>query len=129
VIAYPQGAVKMTFTDLLVSSVLAPSAPVTLGLGDGFEPRSARLGIIAILIGLQAQPALSLSFQDGDDIILKKFNGATLTTVAREKLPPQASGLIEEEGIGWFYVQPEVDDQVYAGAIGHAAEPILTVGH
>jgi hypothetical protein len=128
-LAYAGGVRTMRFDDLLISSVVAPTHLPLVNLGGGWDPRSTHVGIIAILIGLQAQTVPSLSFQDGDEVVLRVLDGGAWRTVAREKLPPYASGLIEEEGIGWFYVQPEVDDQVYAGAIGHAAEPILTVGH
>lgn len=128
-LAYAGGVRMMRFYDCLITSVMAPTTLPVVNLGGGWDPRSTHVGIIAILIGLQAQTVPSLSFQDGDDIVLRALDGGAWRTVAREELPPQASGLIEEEGIGWFYVQPEVDDQVYAGAIGHVAEPILTVGH
>jgi hypothetical protein len=128
-VAHPHGAFTVVFSDILVTSVLSPGAPVSLAAGDGFEPRSVRLGIIAVLIGLQAQATPSLSFQDGSDVVLKVLEGAALRTVARETVPPQASGLIEEEGLFWLYTQPEADDEVYLGAVGHAAEPVLTLGH
>jgi hypothetical protein len=128
-LAYPGGARVTTFHDILISSVVTPSAPLIVNAGGGWDPTSVRVGIIAILIGLQAQPVPALSYQVGDDLVLRALDGGSGREIARETLPPQASGLIEEEGIGWFYVQPEVDDEVYAGAIGHAAEPILTLGH
>jgi hypothetical protein len=128
-LAYAGGVRLMTFYDLLISSVVAPSAPVTLHLGGGWDPTSARVGIIAILIGLQARPVPALSFQDGDQIVLLALDGGTWRTVARETVPPQASGLIEEEGLHWFFTLPEVDDEVYIGAVGHGAVPIPIGGH
>ena len=128
-LAYAGGVRLMTFYDLLISSVVAPSAPVTVNLGGGWDPTSVRVGIIAILIGLYAQPVPALSYQDGDDLVLRALEGGTWRTVARETVPPQASGLIEEEGLFWFYALPEVDDEVYLGAIGHGAVPIPIAGH
>jgi hypothetical protein len=128
-LAYTGGVRITTFYDLLISSVVSPGAPLIVNCGGGWDPTSARVGIIAILIGLQAQTVPALSFQDGDEIVLLALDGGTWRTVARETVPPQASGLIEEEGLFWFFTLPEVDDEVYFGAIGHGAEPIPTAGH
>lgn len=128
-LAHAGGVRLMTFRDILVSSVVAPATEAVLNLGVGWDPASVRVGIIAILIGLQARPTPALSFQDGEDIILRALDGGTLRTVARETLPPQASGLIESEGISYYFLLPYLEqDNVYRGAVGGAAEPVLTAG-
>lgn len=129
-LAHPGGAVVVTFEDLLVSSAVTPSAPQLVNLGVGWEPRSARVGIIAILIGLLTQPVPALSFQDGNDIVLRALDGGAGREVARQTLPPQASGLIESEGINFWFVLPYLEqDNVYLGTVGHGAEPVLGAGH
>ena len=129
-LAYPGGARVVTFRDILISSVVNPSDPLIVNAGGGWDPTSVRVGIIAILIGLYAQPVPALSYQVGDDIVLRALDGGQGREVARETLPPQASGLMEEEGILYYYILPCIEqDNVYRGTLGQGAEPILSAGH
>lgn len=125
-LAHAGGVRMMTFYDLLISSVVAPASPLILNLGGGWDPTSARVGIIAILIGLQAQPVPALSYQVGDDVVLRALDGGPGREIARETLPPQASGFMEEEGISYYFILPYVEqDNVYRGTVGQGAVPIL----
>ncbi len=130
VLAHAGGAVVVSFKDLLVSSLVTPSAPLAVNAGGGWDPTSVRVGIIAILIGLRTQPVPVLSFQDGEDIILRVLDGGQGREVARETVPAGASGLIESEGISWYFILPYIEqDNVYRGAVGQGAVPILSAGH
>jgi hypothetical protein len=129
-LAGPAGALVVSFKDILVSSVLTPSAPVAVNCGGGWDPTSARLGIIAILIGLQAQPVPALSYQVGDDLVLRALDGGAGREIARATIPTQASGLMEEEGISYYFILPYIEqDNVYRGTVGQGAQPILSVDH
>ena len=92
--------------------------------GAGFDPDSTHLGIIAILIGLVAQPAPAVSYQRGDEVIVSVLDGGAFRTVARQTLPPDASGLIEPEGIFWaYYILPFIEQEnLYRPAVGSDRE-------
>jgi hypothetical protein len=129
-LAHPGGALLVTFEDFLISSVVAPSTSLVINLGGGWDPSSVRVGIIAILIGLRAQPVPALSFQDGDDIVLLGLDGGAGREVARVSVPAGASGFMEEEGISYYFILPYVEqDNLYRGTVGQGAQPILSVGH
>lgn len=129
-LAYPGGVRVTTFYDVLVSSFVTSSAPVTLDLGASFDPGSTRVGIIAILIGLLTQPVPALSFQDGEDIVLRALDGGAGREVAREKMPAQAAGLVESEGINFYFILPFIEqDNVYRGTVGQGALPVMSAGN
>jgi hypothetical protein len=123
--------VKVMFGDLLVSSWSLGAAPRTLTVGEGFRPESTRLGIIAILIGLFTKDAPVISFQRGDELVAVAVDGPGFRTVARQEIPPDAQGLMEPEGLfEYFYLLPYIEQEnLYKGAVGHGATPILSVGH
>jgi hypothetical protein len=129
-LAYPGGARVTTFSDILIAPVVTPGAPLIVNASGGWDPTSVRVGIIAILIGLQAQPVPALSFRVGDDLVLRALDGGAGREVARATVPPQASGLMEEEGILYYYILPYIEqDNVYRGTVGQGAGPILSAGH
>jgi len=128
-LAHPGGVRLITIHDLLISSVVTPGAPLIVNLGGGWDPASTRVGIIAILIGLQAQPVPALSYQVGDDLVLRALDGGAGREVARVTVPPQASGLMEEEGILYYYILPYIEQEnIYRGTVGQGAVPILSAG-
>lgn len=131
VFSTPTAAVTMTFHDLLVSSVVAPQAKGTLVVGAGFDPESTRVGIIAVLIGLFAQPTPAISYQRGDELVVAVPDAGGFRTVARQTVPPGARGLIEDEGLfSYLYLLPYIEQEnLYRGVIGQAAEPIATAAH
>jgi hypothetical protein len=51
--------------------------------------------------------------------------------VARETIPPDASGLMADEGLATvFYLLPYIEQEnIYRLAVGQEAELIMTVGH
>ena len=63
----------------------------TVPISAAFVAGSARVGIIAILIGQVVRQAPVLSFQDGGDIVVYVFDGSSLRQLARECLPPGVS--------------------------------------
>lgn len=101
--------------DLGDLSATGPLAPVQKGViagGAGFEPESTHLGIIAILIGLMAQPAPAVSYQRGDEVIVSVLEGGVFRTVARQTVPPGASALIEPHGIFWgVFILPYIEQE------------------
>lgn len=125
-------SIKVVFTDMLVSTYVTPASPPrTLTVGDGFRPESTRLGIIAILIGLFTKETPAISFQRGNELIVAVPDGAGFRTIARQEIPPDAQGFMEPEGLfQFFYLLPYIEqDNLFKGAVGHEAEPILSVGH
>lgn len=115
--------------DLSASGPLEPVQTAALAVGPGFDPRSTHLGIIAILIGLLAQPAPSLSYQVGDELFLSAFDGSGFRLLARQEIPAGASGLMADGGL-YFYVLPYIEqDNLYRGTVGQAAQPVPTAGH
>lgn len=128
--AYAGGVRMFSFYDLLISSVVQPTPKGVIAAGAGFDPDSTRVGIIAILIGLLAQPTPAVSYQVGEEVIVAAQDGGTFRTVARQTVPPQASGLIESEGISFYFILPYIEQEnVYRGTVGGEAEPILSAGH
>src|SRR5262245_60406958 len=117
------------FSDLLVSSVVAPTPRATLALGAGFVPGSTHTGIIAILIGLFAQPTPAVSYQVGDEVLVGVPDGGTLRTIARATLPPGAEGFMEDEGLfSVYFILPYVEqDNVYRQVVGGEPEVWMTI--
>jgi hypothetical protein len=75
--------------DLFVPGPLAPLLLDSIEVGAGFHFSSTRMGIIAVLIGLQAEQVPAVFYvQDGQTIVLA-FDGTEFRPV----------GLFEEEGI------------------------------
>jgi hypothetical protein len=129
-LAWAGGARVAVFQDILVSSLVTLGAPLMVNASGGWDPTTVRVGIIAILIGLQAQPMPALSFQDGDDVVLRALDGGAWRTIARQAVPPQASGLIEEEGVSYYFLLPFLEqDNLYRGTVGQGAEPVPSVEH
>lgn len=125
-------AMRITIYDALITSYLVPVGPGrTLDLGEGFRPESTRVGIIAILIGLMTRPAPAISYQVGDELRVDVLDGNTFRTVARQSIPPDASGFMDPEGLfQFFYLLPYIEQEnLYRGAAGLGAEAIMTVGH
>jgi hypothetical protein len=128
-LAHPGGGLVVTFEDFLISSALAPRASLIINLSGGWDPTSVRVGIIAILIGLRAQPVPALSYQVGDELVLRALDGAAGREVSRVTIPAQASGFMEEEGISYYFLLPFIEqDNLYRGTVGQGAQPILSVG-
>jgi hypothetical protein len=134
-VATPDGSVWAAFAspngirlfDLGDLSATGPLSPVQKGViagGAGFDPGSTHLGIIAILIGLVAQPAPAVSYQRGDDVIVSVLDGGAFRTVARQTVPPDASALIEPEGIFLaYYILPFIEqDNLYRLPVGTIVE-------
>ena len=124
-------AIRIDFTDLLISSFAPAGPPRTLTPGEGFRPESTRLGIIAILIGLITKPAPAVSYQVEDELRVDVLDGNGFRTVARQTIPADASGLMEPEGLfEFYYLLPYIEqDNLFRAAAGLGAEPIMSVGH
>lgn len=98
--------------DLSQTTPLAPVQKATIAGGTGFDPESTHLGIIAILIGLLAQPAPVVSYQRGDEVVASVLDGGAFRTVARQALPPDVSALIEPEGYFWgVFILPYIEQE------------------
>jgi hypothetical protein len=89
------------------------------------NPRSVHLGIIAVLIGLAAEPVPTLSLQEGDELKLFVLEGDEFRLAAQQALPPAASGLMAEDGIFYFFLDQGV---VWRGVVGQAPEAALPLG-
>ena len=128
--AYPGGMLGVNMEDLMVTPWLVEPRG-TLALGAAFDPASTRTGIIAILIGLLATPTPAVSYQVGDELRVDVLDGNTFRTVARQPIPPDASGFMEPEGLfQFFYLLPYIEQEnLYRGAVGLGASPIMTAGH
>jgi hypothetical protein len=114
-----------------LGSLPAPGAvqPVQAGFvaaAPGFDPRSTHLGIIAILIGLVAQPAPALSYQVGDELVLAAFEGSSFRTLGRQEIPAGASGLMPEDGLFYFLLPFLEQDNLYRGTAGGGVQPVST---
>ena len=124
--AYPGVMLVVSMKDFITESWLAEPKG-TLSLGSGFDPGSIRTGIIAILIGLVAEPMPALSYQVGNELRVTAFDGTGFRTVARQAVPPEALGLIESEGIGFDFMLPYLEqDNLFRGLVGQPAVPITT---
>jgi hypothetical protein len=105
-----------------LSSPVAPLQPVQRAViagGAGFEPESTHLGIIAILIGLVSQPTPAVSYQRGGELIVSALDGASMRTLVRQDVPPDASALMEDEGLFFFWILPYIEQEnLYRAGIG-----------
>ena len=115
--------------DLSATGPLAPVQSSALTLGEGFDPESTRVGIIAILIGLLRQPKPSISYQVGDELFVHGLKNGELELVARQKVPEGASGLIEEDGSFYFLLPYIEQDNLYRGFPGLLAVPFGTIAY
>jgi hypothetical protein len=124
-------AMRITIYDLLITSFAPAGPPRTIIVGESFRPESTRLGIIAILIGLMTKPAPAVSYQVGDELRVDVLDGNTFRTITRQTIPADASGFMEPEGLfEFFYLLPYIEQEnLYRGAVGLGASPILTVEH
>lgn len=123
--------VAYTFTDILVSSVVAPTPRGSVTLAADYVPGSTRVGIIAILIGLLTQPAPAVSYRVGDDLVVAVPENGGLRTIARHDAPPNATALIEEEGIFYFllpYIEQDNLYKAYGSAFGQEPTELFTTG-
>jgi hypothetical protein len=130
-LASPGGIRLFDLGDLSATGPLQPVQAAALAVGPGFDPRSTHLGIIAILIGVVAQPSPAVSYQVGASLFHSAFDVRAVDgfrLLARQEIPPGASGLIEEDGI-YFYILPYLEqDNLYRGTVGQAAELVPTAG-
>ena len=114
-LASPGGIRLFDLGDISAPGALQPVPAGTLAVGAGFDPRSTHLGIIAILIGLVAQPQPSLSYQVGDELFLSAFDGAAFRPLGRQTIPAGASGLMQEDSV-YFFILPYIEqDNLYRG--------------
>ncbi len=90
--------------DLGTSGAVVPRLRATYAATPNFVPEQTRLGIIAILIGLRSTPTPVLSIQEGPRVSLLQLAGSSLTRVAAEDIAPDALGLMESEGINYFFL-------------------------
>jgi hypothetical protein len=129
--AFESGHTVSLFEDLLISSVVAPTPRATLSLGPDLVPGSTRLGIIAILIGLLAQPTPVLSYQVGNELVVAVPENGGFRTIARRAAPANATALIEEEGI-FYYLLPYLEQdnlfKAYGSAFGQEPAVLFTTG-
>jgi hypothetical protein len=70
--------------------------------GDAFRPDTMRVGIIAILIGLVVQRLPAVVFQDGDDVVLRLYDGTNLTELARRPAARLPSPSVFEDLVAGF---------------------------
>jgi hypothetical protein len=68
--------------DLSVPGPLAPVVLDSITVGAGFEPASTRMGIIAILIGLLAEPRPAVYYVQDDKTVVLGFDGTAFRPVA-----------------------------------------------
>jgi hypothetical protein len=125
-VASPGGIRLFDLGGLSSTEALEPAQKAVIAGGAGFDPGSTRLGIIAILIGLVAQPAPAVSYQRGDELIVSVLEGEALRTVVRQALPSDALGLMADEGLfSFFYLLPYIEQEnLYRGVVGrNLAEP------
>ena len=88
-----EGAIHVVdLGDLAVPGPLAPVVLDSITVGAGFEPASTRMGIIAILIGFQAEPRPAVFYVQGGKTVVLGFDGTGFRPV----------GLLEGEGLFIF---------------------------
>jgi hypothetical protein len=114
--------------DLSLTGPLQPKQVGAFAVGGAFDPRSTQLGIIAILIGLLAQPVPSISYQAGDELFLSAFDGSGFRPVAQQSIPSGASGLLQDDGSYYFLLPYLEQDNLWRGLVGSPAEPVLPIG-
>lgn len=107
-ITSPDGVRLFDLGDLSATAPLQPVQLAMLGVATGWEGTSARLGIIAILIGIVAEPVPAISYQAGDQLVQLAYDGTRFREVGRQTLPAGAQGLMEEEGI-FYYLLPYLE--------------------
>ena len=61
-----------------------------------------------------------MSYQRGDEVIVSVIDGGAFRTVARQTLPPDASGLIEpERTFSAYYILPYIEQEnIYRQELG-----------
>jgi hypothetical protein len=122
------GAIRLfDLGDLSAPGPLQPVGKQTLSV-SGLDPDSTHLGIIAILIGVVAQPSISLRYQAGDALYVAAFDGAAFRQVARQEMAAGARGIMIDDGI-WFFMLPYIEqDNLYQQYRDFAADGKLTMG-
>ena len=78
--------------DLSVPGPLAPATLDSIAVGAGFDPASTRMGIIAILIGFQAQDVPAVFYLQGGRTVVLAFDGSEF----------RPAGLIYGDGLWYF---------------------------
>lgn len=96
---------------------LDPELVATLSVGADYRPGSARLGIIAILIGLVVTEVPTVSYQVGNELVQVAWDGTKFKNLSRQAIPSGSSGLTMEEGIYWY----ANTTGVYRGQLGSPA--------
>lgn len=112
--------------DLAGQGPLQPELLGTLPVADSFDPGSTHLGIIAVLIGLQAQPRPSLSIQEGNRLRLWVHDGEAFQLADEQGLPPGVSGLMEEDGLFYYFVS---QGSLWRGVVGGGPGSPVNLGH
>jgi hypothetical protein len=125
-ITSPDGVRLFDLGDLSATGALQPVQLAMIGVETGWEGTSARMGIIAILIGLVAEPAPAVSFQTGNELVTLVLDGTRFREVRRQALPAGAQGLIEEEGI-FYYLLPFIEQENLYKSAGWTADSELVL--
>jgi hypothetical protein len=109
--------------DLSGPGPLAPTLLASAAVTATFNPTlTLRAGIIAVLIGLVAEPRPFVSFQDGDTLRLLVHDGGELRPVAEQVLPPGTQGLLCDDGLFYFF---KSEGTVWKGAVGGGAPTVV----
>jgi hypothetical protein len=124
-VASPGGVALFELGDLAGPGALQPRLLDTLPVGASFDPESTDLGIIAVLIGLVAEPAPSISVQEGSRLRLYVHEGAAFRLAGEQGLAPGARGIIEEEGIFFYYLS---QGTLWRGVVGGGPGSVVNLG-
>jgi hypothetical protein len=111
--------------DLAGPGALQPRLVDTLPVSASFDPESTHLGIIAILIGLVAEPAPSISVQEGSRLRLYVHDGAAFRVAGEQGLAPGARGIIEDQGIFFYYLS---QGTLWRGVVGGGPGTVVNLG-
>ena len=125
-LACETGVALFDLGDLAGQGPLQPALRGTLPVSASFDPDSTHLGIIAVLIALQVEPQPSISIQEDNDLRLYVHEGDAFRLVAEQSLPPDTSGLMEEEGIFYYFVSQGV---LWRGVVGGGPGTVVILGH
>jgi hypothetical protein len=122
---YDSGIALFDLGDLAEQGPLQPALLGTLPVSASFDPASTHLGIIAILIGLIVEPAPSISIQEDNRLRLYVHDGGEFRLIAEQTLTPGTRGLIEEEGIFYFFTHQGV---LWRGVVGGGPGTVVNLG-
>jgi hypothetical protein len=124
-LSHEDGVALFDLGSLAGPGPLQPALLETLPVSASFDPDSTHLGIIAILIGLVVEPAPSISIQEGNQLRLYVHAADALRLHAEQTVTPGARGLIEEEGIFYFFTTGGV---VWRGVVGGGPGAVVNLG-